>query len=88
MWLSSAEVGQEASAASASICHHVNHHEVGGGDDGAGPERSAEAAELLRRVRVPVVHVHVVITTGGVGFQVENAELEHHHMTLWHLKGE
>lgn len=85
MWLSTAEESQEATPSSARVRHHLQHHQVGGGDESPGPERSAEAAQLLHRVRVTVVHVHVVIATGRVSLQVEDTELEHDHLTLWNL---
>lgn len=81
-----AEGGDEASSPGALVRHHLQHHGVGGGDDGARPERPTEAPQLLHQAGVTVVDVQVVVTTGGVGLHVEEAEGQHHHVTLWDLE--
>lgn len=86
MWFPCAEGGQEASSSSGVVRHHLQHHGVGGGDEGAGPERPAETTQLLNQARVTVVDVQVVVPTGGVGLHIEEAEREHDHMTLWDLE--
>ena len=88
MWFSCTEGGQEASSSSGVVWHHLQHHSVGGGDEGAGPEGPTEATQLLNQARVTVVDVQVVVPTGGVGLHVKEAEREHDHMTLWDLDEE
>lgn len=87
MWLPGAEGSQESSSAGGFIRHHLQHHGVGGGDEGAWSERPAEAAQLLHQTGVTVVDIEVVVAAGGVRLHVEEAEREHDHMTLGHLDG-
>lgn len=86
VWLPRAEVSQKASSSRGVVRHHLQHHGVGGGDERPGPERPAETAQLLHQARVTVVDVQVVVATGGVGLDVEEAEGEHDHMTLGDLE--
>lgn len=83
MWFSSTEKGQEPSSSPAGVRHHLHHHGVGGGDERSRAERPAEAAQFLHRVRVTIVHVQVVIATGGVSLHIKDTELEHDHLALW-----
>lgn len=86
MWLPCGEGSQKASSPGGVVRHHLQHHGVGSGDEGAGPERAAEPAQLLHQAGVTVVDVQVVVPTGGVGLHVKEAERQHDHMTLWDLK--
>lgn len=86
MWFSSTEEGQESSASSAGVGHHLQHHGVGRGDERSRPKGSTEAAQLLHSVRVTVIHVHIVVSTRGVSLQVKNPELDHDHLALWDLR--
>lgn len=88
MWLPGTEVGQESSSSGGLIRHHLQHHGVGGRDQGPRPERPAEAAQLLHQAGVAVVDVQVVVAAGGVGLQVEEAEGYHDHVALWDLSGD
>lgn len=86
MRLPCTEGSQEASSSRGVVRHHLQHHGVGGGDEGAGSERPAETAELLHQTRVAVVDVQVVVATGGVSLQVEEAERQHDYVALGDLE--
>ena len=87
MWLPCAEGSQKPPPSGGLVRHHLQHHGVGGGDEGAGPERPAETTQLLHQAGVAVVDVEVVVAAGGVGLHVEEAERQHDHVTLWDLQG-
>ena len=74
MWLPCVKGSEKASSSCAVVRHHLQHHGVGGGDEGARPERPTETAQLLHQARVTIVHVQVVIPTGGVSLHVKEAE--------------
>lgn len=85
MRLPSMERGQEASSSGGVVRDHLQHHGVGGGDEGARSECPTETTQLLHQTGVTIVDVKVVKATGGVRLHVEEAEREHDHMTLWDL---
>lgn len=86
MRLPPVKVAEEAAAPGGRVRHHLHHHGVGGGDQSAWTERPTEATQLLHRVGVTVIHVHVVISTQRVRLQVEEPEGQHHHAPLRDLE--
>lgn len=60
------EISQKSSSSCAAIRRHLQHHGVGGGDEGSGSERPTEAAQFLHCVRVSIIHIHVVVAAGGI----------------------
>lgn len=87
VWLPGAKGSQESSSSCGFIRHHLQHHGVGGGDEGTWSERPAEAAQFLHQTGVTVVDVEVVVAAGGVCLQVKEAEREHDHVTFRDLDG-
>lgn len=86
MWVGCRENSQEAAAGRVGVGHHLQEHLVAGGDQGAGLERAAEAAEPLP-ADVTAVNVHVVVAAQVVALQVNKAERQDHHFSLGDLRG-
>ena len=85
MWFPSLVVSREPPTSCTAVRHHLQHHGVGGRDESPGPERPTAPAQLLHGVGVAVVHIQVVIATGGVGLQVKHAEGKHDNVALGDL---
>lgn len=82
----SAEIGHKPSTLCLPISHHLEHHGVCGGNKSAGPESPTKPTQFMHQAGLAVVNVQIVVAALWVSLQVENAEIEHDHVSLRDLK--
>lgn len=85
VWFCATKLNEEATAPGFWVWLHVQHHDVGGGDERAGPKRAAKATQLLRHVRVTVMYVQEIISALSVSLEIKDPEGQRDHIAFWDL---